>query len=605
MSPVKSLKLDDSFLTFGQNRLIFWGTALELQHCQFQPIYNDKKRYFEFPLLPEIIRHLTELLPKARIDHRLPALLSFLEMRVSAFEDLKNAKTAEDDLEDVGLKGTTLFDHQKIACQINEIMPRVLCLDEMGLGKTVVAIRSALHRKATGQTQRCLVICPNSIKSTVWVREIELRTGLKACAPSGTWQQRQKELTHFLEQNASNTDYHFVIINYEMTYKYFNLISKWVNGQMLIVDESHCMKNRAAERTKAIFKLEPKYSLVMTGTPFDNRVEDVYALGEFVCPLIFGGSFTRFKDRYCVEQPLYLNRNGKSISRTVISGYKNLDELKKLLGLISYRRTKKEVLNLPEKTYESRFVRMSNEQWKAYEDMRKDCYVLITQSNDVEIESVANGILAKMLRLSQITDGYLTDFAEKDRAHWVQNGGKLAELNELLEQIIDYGGHKVVVWSRFVEVVRFLTDFYKEKYGAVFINGEVPVDDRAGIVEDFQVNPSTKLFIAQIQSCGVGMTLHSASYEIFFDKCFVPSSSILQAEDRCHRIGMKGRLTIISLIAQGTIDEHWEKILTEKLSAADQVLGEDTANRYSKDDTLTKTDLLELLKTNKKGSLDE
>ena len=603
------------FLTAGSNKLIFWGTAQHLKHCMIQPKYNEKQKYFEFPLFPSVIDHLKIVVPNIQIDERLLSYTTELKSRFEQFESLKSSQDCNG-LSDVGLKPVDLYPHQKISSKINELFPRMLCLDEMGLGKTLVAIRTALYRKLHCDNKRCLIICPNSIKLTVWAKEISNRTHMGYCVPTGTSKRREKLIKQFLTFNTVNPDYYFMVINFKMASKFLDLLKEFVDGQMLIIDESQYMKNLASQRTKAIFKLEPKYVLSMTGTPFHNHLEDIFSLAEFVWPLIFGGSFTYFKDQYCVESSIEIpvktkNSKHRTIRKKVIRGYKNTDNLREKLELISYRRTKKDVLDLPEKTYENRLINMTTEQWKHYEAMCKQCYVLIEQTNKDEIESVANGILAKMLRLSQIADGYLTDFADKSRSYWIEKGGKLVELDELLEQIVDGYGQKVVIWSRFVEVIRFLSERYAQKYGAVAIHGGVATQQRADIVDQFQTDSNTKVFLAQIQSCGVGMTLHSACYEIFYDKCFIPSSSIIQAEDRCHRIGMGDKCTIISLIAQGTVDEHWEEILSSKLSAADEILFDDKAEQRSKAEeiqprfskNITKEQLLNLIKIGQKGGV--
>ena len=610
-----ALSQKNSYLTAGHNKLIFWGTAQQLKHCMIQCKYNEKQKCFEFPLFPSVVDHLSIVVPGIQIDDRLTKYMEELKNRFDQFDSLKS-KQDHESLSDVGLKPVELYPHQNISSKINELFPRILCLDEMGLGKTLVAIRTALYRKLHCDNKRCLIICPNSIKLTVWAKEISNRTHLGYCVPTGTSKRREKLIRQFMTFNKANPDYYFMVINFKMVNKYLDILKEFVDGQMLVIDESQYMKNMTSQRTKAIFKLEPKYVLSMTGTPFHNHLEDIFTLAEFVWPLIFGGSFTYFKDQYCVESSIDIpvktkNAKPRTITKKVIRGYKNTEGLREKLELISYRRTKKNVLDLPEKTYENRLINMTTEQWKHYEAMCKQCYVLIEQTNEEEIESVANGILAKMLRLSQIADGYLTDFADKNRSYWIEKGGKLVELDELLDLIVEGYGQKVVIWSRFVEVIRFLSDRYAKKYGAVAIYGGVPIQERADIVDLFQTDENTKVFVAQIQSCGVGMTLHSASYEIFYDKCFIPSSSIIQAEDRCHRIGMGDKCTIISLIAQGTVDEHWEEILSSKLSAADEILFDDKAEQRSKAEeiqpkfskNITKEQLLNLIKIGQKGGV--
>ena len=514
--------------------------------------YNDKKHCFEFPLLPGVVKHLKEIVPKLVLEEQLETYIAKKNSAMLFLNKNRDSKNISDTISDVGLKTVSLFPHQRVSSKINECFERILCLDEMGLSKTLVAIRTALFRMVQNNNQRCLIICSNSIKNSVWAKEISGRTHMGFCVPFGPKDKREKMIENFLNFNQQNSGYYFLIINYEMTFKYTALLKKFVDGQMLIIDEAQYMKTPSSQRTKAIFKLDPKYVLSMTGTPLDNKVEDIYTLSEYVCPLIFGGSVRRFEDRYCVKDDLYIRGpNGNRIKRKVICGYKNINELKAKLALISYRRRKKDVLDLPPKTYENRLVNMSTEQWKYYEEMRKDCYVLIKDADSNEIESIANGILAKMLRLSQITGGYVTDFADKDNAYWMKNSGKLSELDEIVDQVVRYAGDKIVIWSRFVEVVRSLKARYS-KWNAVAIHGDVSEENRAQIVEDFQTDNKTMIFIGQVQSCGVGMTLHRASVEVFYDKCFLSSAVISQAEDRLHRIGMGDRCTVISLISKGT-----------------------------------------------------
>lgn len=594
-----------AYLTLCDNRIIFWGNNSQLATVQTKACYNPKKFNFEFPLLlpvfKELLLEITSLTPE-NIEQQLLDYMLLAEKKQKFFEWLKKQKDTEGIvLQDTELKDTNLFPHQKIASRINELYPRVLCLDEMGLGKTIVAIRTALFRLKYSGNRRCLIICPNSIKATVWAKEITNRTYLGYCLPSGGKIKRVNSIKKFTTLNQENPGYYFLIINFEMTYKYLEYLKPFVDGQMLIIDEAHFMKTANSQRTKAIFKLNPYHIISMTGTPFDNRVEDVYPLAEYIAPNIFGGSFLRFKADYCVEESIYAKSPDGPVQRKVIAGYKNLDQLKAKLELISYRRRKKEVLDLPAKTYENRLVSLTKDQWRCYEKMREECYVRIIEAKEAElrefgeivfnkdikqeIESTANGILSQMLRLSQIADGYLSDFADKSKTYWIKDGGKLAELDDIVEQVVVGSSEKIVIWSRFVEVVEHLAERYKA-HNARFINGSVSSEKRVAINEAFQTDDTTMILVAQVQSCGVGMTFHRASVQVFYDKCFVSSSAIVQAEDRLHRIGMSDRCHIISLIAQGTIDEHWEKILQEKLKSSDEILNDDKANRLNKADYL-------------------
>ncbi|MFC1616765.1 DEAD/DEAH box helicase [Candidatus Margulisiibacteriota bacterium] len=564
------------YLTFYKDRIVFWGSADDLRNCNIPSKYNNKKYWFEFPLFPHIVEHLRQAVPDLKVDKKLEFFINVKKERLEKFHQLKQEKDTEQ-LKEVGLVDTELFPHQRVGTKMLELFPKLLVFDEMGLGKTITAIRTALYRRKLGQCTRCLIISPNSIKRTVWANEIKKRTKLTCSVPSGTKKQREDEIKRFLEASKTrNENSFFIVVNFEMVQRFTDLLKQIADNQLLIIDECQRMKNLLSKTTKSIWKLNPYYLISMTGTPVDNKVEDLFSIAEYVSPNIFGGYFTSFRDKYCVLEDIWTKKGRAegqgAIKRKRISGYKNFDDLKEKLSLISFRRLKKEVLNLPPKTYESRLISMTGEQKKCYDKIKQECYMLVCDKDQGEIEVIANGILSQLLRLSQVTDGYLTDFADNTHSYWIEKGGKLSELDQLVEDIVEYGKNKMIIWSRFKEVTTYLQKRYEKKYNAVFINGDVSEQQRAEIIDKFQNDNSTMIFVGQVQSCGVGMTLHRANYEVFYDKCFVSSSSIIQAEDRCHRIGMKDSLTIISLIAKDTVDEHWEKLLAYKLQDADDIL---------------------------------
>ncbi|MCP4050040.1 MAG: DEAD/DEAH box helicase family protein [bacterium] len=327
-SPVTQERHKKAFLTLGENRILFWGNNSQLVFVKTKPSYNPKNFNFEFPLLLPVFKELllaVKSITPVTVDEPLLEYMTCLEDRTDIFNRIKKQKDAEGiTIQNVGLKNTTLYPHQTVASHINELYPRILCLDEMGLGKTIVAIRTALYRFKISKNKRCLIICPNSIKTTVWAKEIEQRTNFGYCVPSGGKAKREKTIQKFLSLNQDNPAYHFLIINFEMTYKYIDLLKKFTDEQMLVIDEAHYMKTYNSQRTKGIFKLEPKYLISMTGTPFDNRIEDIYTLAEYVAPIIFGGSFVRFKAEYCIEESIYAKSPEGPVQRKVIAGYKNL-----------------------------------------------------------------------------------------------------------------------------------------------------------------------------------------------------------------------------------------------------------------------------------------
>jgi SNF2 family DNA or RNA helicase len=233
-----------------------------------------------------------------------------------------------------------------------------------------------------------------------------------------------------------------------------------------------------------------------------------------------------------------------------IVGYQNTQELRDKLEKVMLRRKKVDVLDLPPKLRQTDVVEMTDGQKKLYKEVKA-----MISENLTEISLDPNPLSA-LLRLRQVT-GYTGILSDK-----IQESAKLDRMEDIIEELVE-SGQKAIVFSNWSEMTR-IAKARLEKYNPAYITGEVKdMQDRENEVERFQKDPKCKVIIGTIGAMGTGLTLTAANTVIFLDKPWNPANTE-QAEDRAHRIGTTGTVNIITLVCEGTIDEHIEEILAEK-----------------------------------------
>jgi SNF2 family DNA or RNA helicase len=213
---------------------------------------------------------------------------------------------------------------------------------------------------------------------------------------------------------------------------------------------------------------------------------------------------------------------------------------------------------------------MQGEQLIAYENMRDLLFASIVNDKEMTTITVANK-LVQSLRLTQISDGYVSP--NPANVNWLKDNWKFRAIDEFIDEYMEDIGNKLVIWSRFVPVVKALYDRYAYRYGATYICGEVKGEERSERMYRFQEEGDCKIMVAQINSAGLGMGFQPATFEIFVDKWWSPAPN-LQAEDRILGVRNPVPITVISLISQDSIDERWEYILSRKKQWADHITGD-------------------------------
>ena len=419
-------------------------------------------------------------------------------------------------------------------------------LFEMGCGKTLttIAVAGALYN--LGKIDRVLVVAPTSVCS-VWPHDLNQFAAFpwEARVLLGDKKKRLKALNEL--KNWPFKALRIAVINYESTHRdgIFEALAAY-RPDLIVCDESQRIKNPSAAQSKALHKLgdAAPFRMILSGTPVQNNAVDLYSQYRFLDPAVYGANFYAFKNRYCIMG---------GYGQHQIVGYRNMDELVEKEHSVAYRVTKEECLDLPQQTFINRYVQFTDAEQAIYEQLRKSSFLELETGENV----TATTILTMYLRLMQLTGGFLT--ADESTRPKQVNTAKLDALADIVDDYVVDAGKKLVIFARFraeIAAIENLLRLRKIQYGSIY--GDVPMEERGKIVEDFQTNPDTKVFVAQIQTAGLGITLHAASTAVFYSYDY-NYANYAQALARIHRIGQRLPVTYIHLVVDGSIDEKIRK----------------------------------------------
>ena len=341
-------------------------------------------------------------------------------------------------------------------------------------------------------------------------------------------------------------------------------LEKYGSNSLMIIDESTTIKNLRASRTKSILKLGKlcKYKRILTGSPITKSPLDLFSQCAFLDKKLLGyDNFTVFKSRYAVMYNI--DKGGYNIQ--IPKYYVNLEELEYKIKNFSYRVRKKECLDIPDKMYVQRYIDLSDEQKKAYEELK---LLAIAKIQDEKVSF--NNKLTELLKLQQVTNGFVK--TNDDKIVDFKSNPKLHELMNILEETDD----KCIIWANYVHNIEMIKKKLKETYGTdsvVSIYGKDSVEVRNDSVESFQHNDKCRFLVGNPTVGGYGLTLTAARHVIYFSNSYNLEVR-WQSEDRAHRHGQTGQVTIIDLIARDTIDEMVLNSLQNKIELSAKTLGE-------------------------------
>jgi hypothetical protein len=452
------------------------------------------------------------------------------------------------------------YEHQKKALVLGRDEDEFGYFMDQGTGKTKVLIDDAAHNFRQGKIDALLVIAPNSVK-TNWV-SWEGADEMRHMPPDvkyikGVWMsdanaaeiRRWKDFEIAISKREPNQ---LIVLSVNVDAiaipRVFTFLEKFVVAfrTMICVDESTRIKTPSAQRTRAAKKLGARTvkRRILTGTSIIKSPLDAYSQFEFLNPDILRfGSFYAFRNRYATMG---------GFENRVVLHYKNLDELSARIASASFRVTKDECLDLPPKVYQKRHVTMTKRQGELYNTMRQE---MIAENKGNRVEAPI--VLTQMLRLQQITSGYLpllNSVGEVIGAQEIMEAKHNPKFKEVMDIIDESGEQKVIVWCRFThEIDAILTLLAKEGIKAVRFDGSVNDRDRKANREAFQNDPTVKVFVGNAAAGGIGLNLYAATVAIYLSNSFDTEQRV-QSEDRCHRIGTTRSVTYYDIIVPATVD---------------------------------------------------
>jgi SWI/SNF-related matrix-associated actin-dependent regulator 1 of chromatin subfamily A len=442
-------------------------------------------------------------------------------------------------------QGKELYPFQRAGVEFLYKRGNVLLADEMGLGKTVQAIGYINVSKPN----HVLIICPAVIKNVwhdmlkEWLVEI-----YEIAVVNGNTELIQK-------------DKQIIVINYDIVKKYFPALSTF-GYDLAILDESHYIKNRKAQRTKYTISLiqNAKKRILLSGTPVMNRPDELFmqlvALGHQL-----GNSFWSFANKFLITE-----NNGYGMQ---IVGYNNLEILQNILReSVMLRRTKDEVLaELPAKTRQVIVLKKSDviKDSKFYKETEETLnnYKAIDEELAIAEKDNFESRIRELKRMK--SDMEIGEIAIQRR---VLAEEKVPSIVLFIEDILEQEP-KVVVFGHHVEAMKRIAENFGES--AFLLTGETLLEERSRLIKEFQENDGKKVFVASMQAGGVGITLTAARIAVFIEMDWNPAI-ISQAEDRIHRIGQKDNVIIYYVIVDETIDKYMADKVLEKQKMMNEVL---------------------------------
>lgn len=463
---------------------------------------------------------------------------------------------------------TDAFPHQIEAINYLNEHSEVALFDEQGLGKTKIVIDSICASLKEGAIEGALVVCPMSLLFN-WEQEVKKHSFLLPIVLRGA--KKEKRYRYL-------TDANIYITNYEAVIAELDRIRRFCKSRKIaiILDESARIKNPFTKTAKSLFTLRPLSvrRIIITGTPIANKPLDLWSQYYFLDGgALLGNDFKEFKAKYNERETDYEEL---------------LSELKAKIKAHSIRRTKKEVLELPDKTFVNIYVELTGEQRELYNKLREELKIEVQDMDGNRIVDESENILKKLLRLMQIASNPL--LVDKG---YTETNAKFDKLEKLLIDITQKE-EKAIVWTCFVDNIVTLKHRLKI-YNPLVIYGDISMEDRARVVITFQDSNRNSVLIANPAAAREGLTLTRANNAIYIDRNF-NLIDYLQSQDRIHRISQTKECKIYKLLARETIDEYIDQYIDVKKDIAGFVQDDIAAiNSRSIEFLNSKSEILKIL----------
>ncbi len=470
----------------------------------------------------------------------------------TAFENQMLNKLSETHESDFKSINAELFDYQKEGIRFALFLKSAIIADEMGLGKTLQAIGTAILKKEVFNFTRTLVVCPASLKEQ-WKKEIEKFTPEKALVVEGTPDERAVQ--YF------DPGHYFFIVNYETILRDQVAINK-AGIDFLILDEAQRAKNYETKTASSLKRLNAKHKLVITGTPIENKLIDIFSIMGILDPS-FLGPLWEFSYQHCLFDPEKHNK---------INGYYNLKSLNKKLEKVLIRREKRKVIDqLPNLQQINIPLELSPLQADYHASYARGLAQVIRKKYLTPYDIKRMQLLLANMRM--VCDStYLIDEETNESP-------KLEELKYILLEKLDIHNtdRKIIIFSEWVKVHKLIAHMLRENnIGFVELNGKIPVKLRGDLIRKFEENKDYKVFLST-EAGGAGLNLQVADILINFELPWNPAKKN-QRIGRIDRLGQQSnKLTIFNFITRNSIEQQIASGLLVKQSLFDGVLDKNTS----------------------------
>jgi SNF2 family DNA or RNA helicase len=433
------------------------------------------------------------------------------------------------------------------------------CLaDDMGLGKTIELISLLLYdkqqkkdAKGLSSNRPVLLICPTSVVGN-WKHELErFSPSLSVMIHHGSDRQKGKELMKQVKEND------LVISTYALAHRDEKILKK-IKWDGIVLDEAQNIKNPYTKQTQAIRGLQGGYRIALTGTPVENRLDELWSIMEFLNPGYLG-SLKGFKKRFIIPIERYGDK-------------KTSETLKNLIQPFILRRLKTDksiIDDLPMKNEMNVYYTLTKEQATLYQATVNDMMGQIERSEGMKRRGL---VLSTLLRLKQICNHpvlFLQDGSSIDN-----RSGKLTRFMDMIEELL-IAGDSALIFTQFVTMGTLLQKHLTSTFGkeVLFLHGGIPRKKRDEMIKRFQdEKDNASLFILSLKAGGFGLNLTKASHIFHFDRWWNPAVEN-QATDRAFRIGQKKNVQVHKFVCLGTLEERINEMLEYKKGLADSILG--------------------------------
>lgn len=441
--------------------------------------------------------------------------------------------------------------HELLPYQVDGVLhlafgERVLLADDMGLGKTVQAIAACALLKERRGVERVLVVSPASLKSE-WEEQIMKFSELPSKSVFGNPAARRI---------AYSSQTFFTLCNYEQILSDGRVIMSLFQPDVIILDEAQRIKNWRTKTAAAIKRLRSRYAFVLTGTPLENRIDEVYSIVQFLDPDLLGPLFRFNRDFYDLDD------RGRPV------GYSNLEELNRRISSVMLRRRKQDVeKELPSRTDKTYFVPMTQDQMDFYGDFEASAARIAAKGRRRPLtpdEFKQLQLCLACMRMACDTPAIL-DNAKRYECP------KLDEIEKLFPELLEDPERKIVVFSEWITMLELVRDYAVDAgWEFAWHTGSVPQQRRRLEIKRFRDDPECRMFLSS-ESGGVGLNLQVADTVVNLDQPWNPAR-LEQRISRAWRKFQTRPVTVINLVSEGTIEHRMLGLLQDKRAVADGVI---------------------------------